>query len=577
MGRVLRASISSRRARGLFDSVFLAALVAAAALPYVRSLGFYADDWAFLGLLRTADDQSLAGLGERLYDTQPLQRARPTQIGYEAVLYRFFGLDPTGYHVVSLAVLMAMAALLYWVLREARLQRSLALSIAAVYALLPNYSSDRFWFAAFGYSLSMAMCFLSAYADLRAVRARGRRLVAWKTLAVAALAVAALGYEVVLPLLFVALILVWLTARRVYPGGLRARLGAAGAAAFVAVNVAALAVVIAYKASTAVGAGIPTSDVAFYLGQLVFGSLALNFGSYGVGLPATTWWGLEHASWFALAAAAAVGVSLFAYLRHVLRRGGEVPVDARTSVYLGVVGLGLFALGYAVFLTTDRIQFGSSTGVVNRTAIAAALGAAFVLTAAVAFFAAVLRPAWRATAFSATIAAICASSVVVVNAIAGYWDRAWTTEQRVLASIRGEFPSLPPRTTVILDGVCPYVGPGIVFESSWDLAGALQALYNDDSLRADVTADARVGASGIAAEIYGDETLYGYAPTLLVFDYDRRAATRLRDRDAARRYFGRYGEVETECPEGVAGEGTVRLLFDRAYKRLEARRFRGWN
>ena len=174
------------------------------------------------------------------------------------------------------------------------------------------------------------------------------------------------------------------------------------------------------------------------------------------------------------------------------------------------------------------------------------------------------------------MAAVCASSVLIVNATAGYWEDAWTAERRVLRSIRAELPSLAPRSTVILDGVCPYVGPGIVFESSWDLAGALQALYGDDSLLADVTAEATVRGDGIAAEIYGEEMFHPYSRTMILFDYERRSATTLPNAEAARAHFGRSGEIENDCPEGAAGEGTVRLPFDKAYKRLEAQRFQGW-
>ena len=48
-----------------------------------------------------------------------------------------------------LAALPSSAALLYLVLRRLQPSRTLAFAVALVYVLLPNYSTDRFWFAAF--------------------------------------------------------------------------------------------------------------------------------------------------------------------------------------------------------------------------------------------------------------------------------------------------------------------------------------------------------------------------------------------------------------------------------------------
>ena len=44
-----------------------------------------------------------------------------------------------------------------------------------------------------------------------------------------------------------------------------------------------------------------------------------------------------------------------------------------------------------------------------------------------------------------------------------------TAEQRVLASTQQRFPAMPPNSTLLLDGVCPYAGPAVVFEANWDL------------------------------------------------------------------------------------------------------------
>ena len=93
---------------------------------------------------------------------------RPVQFLYLAALYKAFGTDPLGYHVVNTLVLAAGAVLFYLVLRRLGLSRVLALAVPLVYALLPHYSTNKLWMAAFQIGLSMTLYFLSLYADLRA-------------------------------------------------------------------------------------------------------------------------------------------------------------------------------------------------------------------------------------------------------------------------------------------------------------------------------------------------------------------------------------------------------------------------
>src|SRR4030095_11090327 len=102
----------------------LTGVVLASVVTYVTRLGFYSDDWAFLAVMTHADDRSIAGLMDALYDFNVTLRMRPTQMAYQAVLYSVFRLDPFGYHVVNALVLAAMISLLYLVLREIRVPRS---------------------------------------------------------------------------------------------------------------------------------------------------------------------------------------------------------------------------------------------------------------------------------------------------------------------------------------------------------------------------------------------------------------------------------------------------------------------
>ncbi len=146
-------------------------------------------------------------------------------------MFSLFGLHSLGYHITNLLVFTSAVVLLYWTLLEAGFARPHALSVALVFAVLPNYSTDRFWMAAFGYSLTLALFLLSLYADLRAVRSGPGRLLPWKIVSVAALLMAGLGYEMILPFALLSPIVVWIRASRTMPGGLKGRLTTLGAGA----------------------------------------------------------------------------------------------------------------------------------------------------------------------------------------------------------------------------------------------------------------------------------------------------------------------------------------------------------
>ena len=556
------------------DGLFLAAVTLVSLVLYVWRLGFYADDWAFLGILSNASDQSFVGLWRTLYQAQPLLQARPTQITEQVLLYSLFGVDPLGYHLVHAGVLTAMAVLLYAALVELGVWRVVAVALPAVFVLLPNYSTDRVWFAAFGYALTMALLFLSVYADLRAARAAGKRLLAWKMLALVALVLSVLGYEVVVPFLLLAPLLVWLRARRGATGGLRMRLGTARFVLFLAANYAALATVVAFKAVTARGAGVPVGYWQWYLAQLFFGSLSVHFGTYGVGLPHTVWWSLRVLDSPAIATGLVVGAAVFAYLFFL--SGGWDALSRRTWAKMGVVGFVLFTLGYAIFLASNRIQFGSSTGIVNRVAIAASLGVAVLFVAVAGWLSSFARKArLRRAVFAGSVAFVCCSGFLVTNALASFWGPAWDREREVLAGIRAELPRISPGSTLIVHGICPYIGPAVVFESPWDLAGALQVAYRDPSLAGDVTtANIVVGRAGLTTTIYGRSTTYPYSERLLLFDRVRGRVISLSNEQVARQYFATLPRNEFRGCPGEAGEGALVFPFDRLYAKLEQRGFR---
>ena len=154
-----------------------------------------------------------------------------------------------------------------------------------------------------------------------------------------------------------------------------------------------------------------------------------------------------------------------------------------------------------------------------------------------------------------SIAAIGGSGFLIVNVIAQFWQEAYGREQRVLAAIQRRFPTLPPHSTLLLDGVCPYAGPAVVFESNWDLKGALHTYYRDPTLKADVvTPRLSVTDAGIVTIIYGQPTTYPYDPGLFVYHAGTGEVWPLPDVASARAYFASVPS-SGRCPAAVEGVG----------------------
>ena len=548
------------------DSLFVALVIAVSAAPYLFRLGFWSDDWAFLGSLTTQGDLSAPGRSAE-HDFAAHLRPRPVQVAYQTLLHTAFGIDPLGYHVVNTLVLAAMGALGYLVLRELGLGRPTAVAVAVTYGLLPHYSTDRFWWAAFGYGLAMAFALLSIYSDLRALRTGGAARWRWKLAALAALAASGLGFEVALPLLVAALPVLWYRSRRLPGGPLDRTLGRAGTLLFFGSNVVVLAAIVAVKLAFPVGVGVGGS-YPLHLARLVLGSAATGFGSYGPGLPEAVRWAVATMDAPALALGVALAAAIGAYVAALSRRDAARAWPLRRWAWLVAAGVVVFALGYGIFLTNGRILF-SSTGISNRVSIVAAAGVAMIWVGLAGVVSALVRPRWRGWVLAPAVAVLCLSGYLVVQGLAATWAEAWQREQATLAAIQARLPALEPGTVIVLDGVCPYVGPAVVFESNWDLAGALETRYGDPTVRADVVStNLTVGDDGLTTRLYEDHVArYGYDRRLLVFDARDSTLRPLPDAGSARAWWAAR-EIPS-CPRGGAGYGALTFRWDARFRRLE--------
>lgn len=527
----------------LQDCLFLSLIVQLSLILYVGGLGFYSDDWELLALFNSSSDQSLSGLFWSVYYAQPATRTRPVQMLCLAELYWSFGLHPLGYHLVNAAIFNAAILLFYLALRKLGQLRLLSLTVPLVYALLPHYSTDRFWImAGIPTNLSMALYFLSLYSNLKAIGARSLRRWGWILVSILSLLGSALAYEVVLPLFLLNSWLVWHRARKLRHAATDKQISWANLSVLLMGNFFALALVTGFKALITTRTAMNRSLVS-HITFLVDGvtNIFYSIHGYGLGLPRTVGRILSHdPDGVIFAMSGAVGLVIFAYLYVAGRAKIDLPSEIIWTRLIAV-GVLVLGLGYAIFLTNAQIVF-SKTGNFNRTAIAAAVGMAMQLVGVLGWVSTLLPSnLLRRVSFCTLVGLLCASGFLINNTLASSWVAASRRQHEILTDIRNHVPALPAGSTLILDGTCPYVGPGIVFESSWDLRGALVMAYGDASLKADVVSPRlTVREEGLSTYIYNityNTKVYSYDEKLFLYNFDQKKTYQLKDVETARHYF----------------------------------------
>jgi hypothetical protein len=183
---------------------------------------------------------------------------------------------------------------------------------------------------------------------------------------------------------------------------------------------------------------------------------------------------------------------------------------------------------------------------------AAALGVAAILVGAIGWIATRLTEQRGIALFSASVGCIVATGVLIIGTLGSFWTSAAKEQHSILSSLQRTAPSLPPSSTVVLDGVCPEIGPAVVFGDEWDFRGALRLAYYDPSLAAADTApdSLRAGAQQlvVATTFLGRRSTrtYEYGPSLFVYSFPRRTLRAIRDRDDAIRYVS--SRAVLDCP-----------------------------
>jgi hypothetical protein len=212
-----------------------------------------------------------------------------------------------------------------------------------------------------------------------------------------------------------------------------------------------------------------------------------------------------------------------------------------------LLGFAAFLLGNAVFLIVPYIAF-TPTGIDNRTQVAAALGAALIFTAILSVIS--IRP----RAFAAVVALITAAAFARLSMIENYWAEAPALQERILSAARIDLRTLPANSAVILDGVCPYHGPAVVFET-WDVGGALTLALGRPVYADTVSPRMSLTPNGLSTSIYKMPDFYPYGERLYVYQPYRHRLVRLDSAAAAKAYFTTH--KATLCPAGYVARGVA--------------------
>jgi len=542
------------------DLLFLFLMFILSSLLYVGGLGFYSDDWSSLATWTSCPDPSYEGLVKCFYRAEGDASIRPLQILYQTGLYRLFGRRPFGQHALNSSLIACTLLLLYLALRKFGVNRMLAMAISLVYGLMPHYSTDRFWIAAGQSNVCMAFCFLSFYSAARILAPDAKYRWAWTLTSVLAMLASLLAYEVSAPLMVLVPVLLYVGFRRStelspFPASQKRtpRL-------VLLFSLASLTLFVFLKVTLQTRLGFHGKflhQLGLVLRHAVSQSLSFNIGRYGLALPVAAWRAVRgHPDTHVVAFAALAGVAIFVNCFRIACRSRQALPTCGGWIGLMLLGLVCYGLGFALFAADPNLDF-VSTGVENRLTIAASVGTAIWLVGLFGWASSFLPgPRLRAAASTALVALYCASGFAINDTIASYWIEARHRQEEALAEIHKTFATLPSGTTLLVGGVCRYVGPGIVFEGEWDMAGALQILYRDPTLRGNVlNPRLRLQPDSVILPIYTEEKAYFYSDRLILYDAVQKRTFRLTSLEAARDAIRSAAFLEAGCPPGLEGKG----------------------
>ncbi|MBI3298937.1 MAG: hypothetical protein HYZ75_12275 [Elusimicrobia bacterium] len=420
-----------RRAAGL-----LAATVLAAAVFRFWALGFYNDDYALLAALARAEpDGLLRGFAAEF---AKLFWSRPLDILFFPGLYALFGAHPLPYHVMARLLDLACAWQFYRWLKEEGVGDNTALLAGIFVALYPNHDATRLWPSGLVAQTSLA----GTLWGLRLFRRRDRAAGCLVFLA------SMLLYEAPSLLVLTAPLLAWLKDRKsalrtTWPLLAAFTVGAAWQRVIVPLAFA----VERHPVSLSPGHAFKVLGTGF---ECTFANRLAHFIAKGTQFAWGSFSAFDWAVCLLVAGALAVQAKSLAKRYEPPRASPALPL-----------ALALFLLGYAPYFF-DASYMPTVFSANNRLNMTGALGGAL--------FFAWLSGRWqkRGPVLAGLLAAAFLLTGWTSNA---QYAQAYSKQKEILDALEPQLP--PDAKMILLYGFPERVGAAVVFESAFDLEGAL--------------------------------------------------------------------------------------------------------
>ena len=527
------------------DILFLLIVISLSRILFVFQIGFYSDDWSFLEML--------------FFDKINIwDNYRPGYLITWKFLYAFFGFSPEGYHFVNTFIFYFNAILLYLILKKLRLPHIFVISIPLLFILLPHYSTFHFWPSVIPNHFCLVMCLGSLLLDLKSLESPFPKFLIWKFISVIAIIVSVLTYELFLAFFYFNLIVTYYYFRKLKSDPIEKKeISKKKLIWLLLVNFISLKIALVYKMFfTVTSVRMMGSDTSFFdhLSGLLANTFRLDYGDYDYGFNIVQSfktnfieYGIElptklihiynnYPSLPIFFIGLFLTLLIFGYLFFIVKKYDFVIFKLKSFVIMILLGLIIFFWGYSIFLTNYSIAF-STTGVANRVTIGVAIGIAIIYIGLITSISTLIKNIkFRNIFFSSLVTFTCVSGFIITNTIADFWKDAYIFQNETMVEIKNKLPELPENTNLIIDGICPYNGPAIIFECSWDMGGALRIAYSDTTIQGDVVApDLQVTDEGIVTSIY--ETDYFYPYNILIYNFNEKDVFNISNKDEAIEYF----------------------------------------
>jgi hypothetical protein len=439
-------------------------------LPHVLHGGFYLDDWSNAALtLHNAGGNSIGHVIESYWS---ITEFRPVLVVYVPLAYWIFGMHLWMHLAWAAFLAVAVAMLLYAVLRTLRLPWIHALAISALVLVYPWFDSTRLWPTGDQITFSTALALAGLWLALIGLERDSWK---WHVGAAAFFLSSILTYEITLPSIAgFGLLYVWRY------GWTRAKWRWA---ADIVVVIVGGAWVLSHTTRTTSGISGDFSHLHLIIegGAAIVGRTAIPIGPQRTALPLIL-----------------MGIALALGVASLWLRGQRPARDVGDGVSMpgwllcAAAGLVLIVLGWVIFIPADPYYTPSVYGMTNRVNGIGGIGAVILVYATFGVIGSLcMRLVQQRILAIGLIVTIVLGGLLgigyltVIRRHIGIWNSAYQAEATAIQKIKARYPTLPPGTTLFATNYPANQTWGVpILSATWDLDGMVKDEYDDGTLAA---------------------------------------------------------------------------------------------